>query len=254
MKLFLLIIVLCSSIGAAAKDKVLFIVSSVDSFNNQANGTYLMELAIPFHEFSLNNYAIDIVSPNGGEIPIYHKGDTSDLLKSIVQSDHFKNKVLNALTPDKVNCEEYSAIVIPGGYGQFLDTHNNLAIQNIIAEIYEAGGVIGSLGHGTATLLNVQLSTGEFLVKNKSLTCFPSVIEKNNMVESSYGEALPYDMEVELIKKGANLLPFVRKNCVNCEIVDTSNRLITASFASSGSFIARSIIDVNSLKNNSRNE
>lgn len=224
------------------KNKILFITTSVDKMDNQPNGTYLIEIAIPFDEFSKNNYQVDIMSPKGGEIPIYHSGDTTEQVESILKSDLFRNKTRNSLKPEEVNPEEYLALFIPGGYGQFWDTHKSKDVQKVIAKIYESNGVIGTVGHGTATLIDVKLESGEYLVSHKTITSFPSWNEKNIMKQSKFGALLPYDMEVELLKRGVDLKVYNHEKKINYEVIDSDNRLITASFANSGKFVAEEVL------------
>ncbi|ADY28797.1 hypothetical protein IX49_04660 [Cellulophaga lytica] len=226
------------------KTKVLFITTNVNEMKNEPNGTYLIELAIPFNKFSEKNLEIDIVSPKGGEIPIYHSGDTTSLVKAVIKSELFQNKTKNSLKPTEINPKEYLGIIIPGGYGQFWDTHKDVDILRVISEIYDNGGIIGTIGHGTATLIDVKLKSGEYLVKNKTMTSFPTWNEKNIMKQSDYGKLLPYDMETELKKRGANLKVYNHERKINYEIVDSENRLITASFANSGKFVADEVLNL----------
>lgn len=202
----------------------------------------MIELAIPFNKFSRAGYEIDIVSPKGGKIPIYHSGDTSKIIKSIIEEDLFVKKTGNSLKPTEVDTDEYRAIIIHGGYGQFWDTHSDEDILLMIADIYESGGTIGTIGHGTATLIEVKSESNEYLVKGKIMTCFPAWFEKNKMEQSDFGKLLPYDMEVELQRRGANLKVYNREQKINHEIVDAKNRLVTASFANSGGFVADEVL------------
>lgn len=98
------------------------------------------------------------------------------------------------------------------------------------------------MGHGTATLIDVKLKSGGYLVKDKTMTSFPTWYEKNRIKQSNYGLLLPYDMETELIKRGANLKVYNRELEINYEVVDEENRLVTASFASGGKFVAEKIL------------
>lgn len=224
------------------KTKILFITTNVEELKNEPNGTYLIELAIPFIIFSENNLEIDIVSPKGGKIPIYHSGDTTSLVKSVINNELFRNKTENSLKPTEINTDEYLAVIIPGGYGQFWDTHKNADILRIISEIHDYGGIIGTIGHGTATLIDVKLKSNEYLVNGKTMTSFPTWNEKNIMKQSDFGKLLPYDMEIELKKRGANLKVYNHEKRVNHEIVDSENRLVTASFANSGKFVADEVL------------
>ena len=244
-KLFTLLIILLLIVSCnkrIEKNKILFVTSNINEMKNEPNGTYLIELAIPFNQFFKNGYEIDIVSPKGGKIPVYHSGDMSNLVKSISSSEIFINKTENSLKPTEINTQKYIAVIIPGGYGQFWDTHTDEGILQIIADIYDAGGVIGTIGHGTATLINVKMKSGEYLVTNKTMTSFPSWNEKNIMKQSDFGKLLPYDMEIELQKRGANLKTYNHEKKSNYEIVDAKNKLVTASFSNSGDFVAKEVM------------
>ena len=226
------------------KPKVLFVCTSVDTVNGLKNGTFLSEIAVPFILLEEEGYSIDVVSPNGGAIPIYYKFDTTEVIARALNSEYYFQQVNHSLKPEQVRSGDYQALIIPGGYGQFWDIHENKALNSIIAEVYEQGGVIGSLGHGTSSLVNVELSNGEPLVKGKTLTCFPSWFEKEIMFEADFGKLLPFEMEDELEKKGANLMRVDKETRSNGEIVDIQNRVITASSATGGEFIANQIIQL----------
>ncbi|MEM9823384.1 MAG: hypothetical protein AAF985_20040, partial [Bacteroidota bacterium] len=109
--------------------KVLFICTSVDEVNGQANGTFLSEIAVPFILFEAQELEIDLVSPKGGEIPIYYKFDTTETLNRALQSEYYQKKIRHSLKPNQINPQDYHVVVLPGGYGQFWDIHENQAIN-----------------------------------------------------------------------------------------------------------------------------
>jgi len=224
------------------KEKILFVCTSVDEVNGKKNGTFLSEIAVPFILLEEESFKMDIVSPKGGAIPIYYKFDTTEVISRALASEYYLTSTQNSFKPNQINPKEYSAVIIPGGYGQFWDIHESIQVNKIIAEIYENGGIFGALGHGTSSLVKVNLSNGDPLVKNKTLTCFPSWFEKEIMFEANYGELLPFDMEIELEKRGANLKRVDKETRSNGQIVDLENRIITASSATGGEFIAGEVI------------
>ena len=229
---------------------ILFVTTSVAEWNSGENGTYLMELAVPFDYFVRRGFDVDIVSPQGGEIPLYYKGELSDQLDGIRKSEDFLRETSETLTPHEASASDYAAVIIPGGYGQFVDVHKNEGIARLITSIYENGGVIGTLGHGTAALVNLKLKNGEYLVKGKTMTSFPSWNEKNLMEDSNFGKLLPFDMEEELQLRGANLKIYDQEAKTNYQIVDADNRIVTASFATGGEFVANEVYKlVQSAKN-----
>ena len=73
------------------------------------------------------------------------------------------------------------------------------------------------------------------------MTCFPSWFEKEIMTEANYGKLLPFDMELKLKERGANLRPVDKETFSNGQIVDIENRLVTASSADGGTYIATNI-------------
>ena len=222
--------------------QILFVCSSVDSVNGNKNGTFLSEIAVPFILLAEKGYEIDIVSPQGGRIPIYYKFDTTSLIRRALDSPYYQQKTAQSLAPDQVMPHAYDAVILPGGYGQFWDIHQDERIHKIISQIYEQEGILGALGHGTSSLVPIKLSSGEFLVKGKTMTCFPSWFEKEVMFEANYGELLPFDMEEEFEQRGANLKKVDKETRSNGEIVDVENRIITASSATGGAFIAKEVI------------
>lgn len=233
-----------SNVKSNESKKVLFVCTSIDEVNGRKNGTFLSEVAVPFILLEEEKLEIDIVSPKGGTIPIYYKFDTTEVINRALKSAYYAEKTHNSLQPSQIHSNDYDALIIPGGYGQFWDIHQNHQINKIIAEVYENGGIIGSLGHGTSSLVNVNLSNGEPLVKGKKLTCFASWFEKEIMTEANYGKLLPFDMEIELEKKGAKLKRVDKETRSNSQIIDTEHRIITASSATGGEFIAQEVMNL----------
>ena len=62
------------------------------------------------------------------------------------------------------------------------------------------------------------------------------------MFEADYGKLLPFDMEKELEKRGANLKRVDKETRSNGQIIDAKNRIFTASSATGGEFIAEEVI------------
>ncbi len=227
---------------ASQNKKILIVASNVATVNGKINGTYLMEIAAPFDYFIKQGFEVDVLSPLGGAAAIYHKGDTTARLKEMALNSGFQKAVANTRSPKQVNAGDYGAILFPGGYGHFWDVFGHKEICAIAAAIYEAGGVVGALGHGTADLAGITLSTGNYLVKGKSLTCFPTWVEKEFMTEADYGRLLPFDMEKELAARGAMLKDMSKegsKSGSNIRAVDAENRIVTAAFADGGEFVAK---------------
>jgi len=229
---------------SAQQKNILIISTNIDSVGSNRSGTYLPEIAFAFKVFTDKGYSVDIVTPKGGKASIYEAKVPADL-QQIRDSKAYIDKVNNTLSPDLVDASTYVGVYVPGGHGQFFDVATDERIATIIARIYEAGGVVGTAGHGTASIVNVKLSNCSFLVAGKKMTTYPSWGEVKWMNISNYGKLLPFDMAEVIKRRGAQLVMATLetsndRNLTN--VVDAPNRFVTGSFASSAAWVSEEMI------------
>ena len=247
LKSLLSVALLLIVVGAAhaQKKRVLIVSTNVDSVGSNKSGTFLREIAYPFQYFTEKGFEVDIVTPDGGAAAIYQRDKEADELIVIRDSELFIRKTTTTLSPGQVNTREYAAVFYPGGHGQYFDVVEDERIAEITAGIYENGGVLGTAGHGVASLINVRLKNGSFLVKGKSMTCFPQWAEKKFMNISNYGKLLAFDMQEVLARRGAKLTVSTEATYGNKElneIVDSKNRIVTGAFANSAKWVAEQML------------
>jgi len=224
--------------------RILIISTNIDSVGTNRSGTYLPEIAYPFKNFTDKGFVVDIVTPKGGKASIYER-KTEDALAAIRDSKAFIEKTTHTLSPSEVDPSKYKAVYVPGGHGQFFDVASDERIETLIATIYESGGIIGTAGHGTASIVNVKLSDCSFLVSRKRMTTFPSWAEEKWMNISNYGKLLPFCMQELLQRRGAYLVitePEVSDNPDKTKVVDKENRFVTGSFAGSAGWVSEEMI------------
>ena len=65
-------------------------------------------------------------------------------------------RVENTLNPAQIDPAEYGAIFYAGGHGTMWDFADNHELAAIPAAIYEAGGIVGAVCHGSAALVNLK--------------------------------------------------------------------------------------------------
>lgn len=65
------------------------------------------------------------------------------------------------------------------------------ASQALIAEFWQAGKIVATVCHGSAALVNVKLSDGDYLIKNKKVTGFSDNEEQDV-------NAMPFSLETAL--------------------------------------------------------
>ncbi|GAB3335282.1 type 1 glutamine amidotransferase domain-containing protein [Larkinella ripae] len=231
--LAVLVTVFAPGLGVAQAKKVLIVSTNVNTLQNQANGTFLMEIAYPLAVFTTLGMEVDVVTPRGGKAAIYHRGGLPDSLARIQANELFVRKTTHTLAPHQVVASAYAGIFYPGGGGQFYDVVHNDAIARLAAAIYEGGGVVGSAGHGAVSLLNIRLTDGGFLVNQKKITGFPQAIS---------ARWLPIDWEAELKKRGATVvLPVTAAEKENgVELYD--HRMVSGSYAENAQWVARQMV------------
>ncbi len=242
LKLIILFAVTVASTNLQAQDnkKVLIVVSNRidmgDSEKHEARND-LFEVAPPYHVFVSHGYEVDFVSPQGGEVHFFR--DPLGISSYTVKYEGFLEKAQNTLSPKKVKADAYWGVFTGGGYGTMFDVADNAEIQTIIAKIYEAGGVVGAGGHGSASMVNVKLSNGEFLVKDKKVAGFPDSTETTKPW-AKQGTLLPFLLESQLSKNGAVVQN--KENLKDKHDVVVDQRIVSTMFLPSAALVAKEMI------------
>jgi len=123
----------------------------------------------------------------------------------------------------EVSDREFDAVYLAGGHGTMYDFPDNAAMQTIIQNQYESGKMVAAICHGVGGLLNVKLSDGDYLIKDKTITGF-------NWFEESLAKRkkeVPFNLEAALKEKGANykkaFIPMTSKVVVDGNLITGQN-------------------------------
>ena len=152
------------------------------------------------------------------------------------QNQSFMNRLGNTLSVDAIDANDYDVIYYTGGHGVIWDFPENEALQQIAMDIYHQGGIISSVCHGAAGILNLKEDDGSYFIADKMVTGFSNSKEK----EVQLDRLVPYLTEDELVKRGAhyeqagNWLPFA--------IAD--GRLVTGQNPASGAAVAEKVMAI----------
>ena len=162
-------------------------------------------------------FEIDIVSPSGGYVPIdpeslmaqetAHMIGIETAVQNRYQDRAFMDQLRDTRKVSEVAASDYDAIYLTGGHGVMFDfTDEGLAKK--VAEFFEADKIVSAVCHGPGGLLNVRLSTGEYLLKGRKATGFSWREEEL----AKRAEAVPFNLEEEMKKRGAEyekaMLPY----------------------------------------------
>lgn len=188
------------------RKKILIIVTNIECYENvdKKTGLWLGELTHFYDKLQEKDYQQDVVSISGGAVPIDPrslKGFAMDSsIKKRMRDPAFMALLQCTKSIEEVNASDYNAIFLTGGHGVMWDFPDSSKLQELIRDIYEQGGIVSSVCHGYCGLLNVKLSDGQYLVKNKKVTGYSWTEEKL----AGVADIVPYNAEIIMKERGAH--------------------------------------------------
>lgn len=211
-------------------------------------GFWWAELTHPYWVFSEAGYAVDIVSPNGGDLQSDGFSDPEDdsqySAHDIVSLGFKKSPAHAALLQGtkpiaEVSLHGYDAVFLAGGQSPMVTMVDDAELHAFVANAYEAGKVVAIVCHATCILLKTKLSDGSLLVTGKTWTGFADAEEK--FADDFVGQKIqPFWIEQEAKKlDGTN---FVVNSMFKPFAVRDGN-LITGQQQFSGAAAAELVVD-----------
>jgi putative intracellular protease/amidase len=223
--------------------RILNVVTNVSHYADpsEPTGLWLSELTHAYHVFAEAGYEQTIVSPQGGLSPLEPRSlkfPNFDKSAKAWKADDTKMALLaNTAAPADIDSADFDAIYFTGGHAVMFDFPDSEGLQRISREIFERGGVVSSVCHGYAGLLNTTLSDGSLLVAGRKLTGFSWTEE----VVARVDKLVPYNVEEEMKKRGAlyekGLIPFA-------PYVVVDGRLVTGQNPGSAKATAKKVVSV----------
>lgn len=208
---------------------------SMDDFTkgHQPTGVDIFELGYLWMQL-YKQYKMDLTfaTPRGGPVAAdpfsVERIEKDDFLRDKLREERdFIARMGHTIPISWIKPEEFKLVIILGSHGAMFDLPEHDDIAMAISEIYQRNGYVAAIGHGVAALLNVKMERGkgEYMIKNKRITC-PTKEEERQIGVENY---LPYMLEERLRERGArveNKKPFESN-------VQFDDRLITAQNAPS---------------------
>jgi putative intracellular protease/amidase len=203
--------------------------------SGEPTGFAMVELTHPLEVFDKAGIPYEIASIRGGHPPI----DFFDL-SDAANARYWKDKGFRAALADTALLKDldpsrYSAVFFAGGHGTMWDFADNAAVQKVIREIWEAGGIVSAVCHGPAALVNATLSDGSYLVAGKRIATFTDEEES----EVKYSTVVPYLLASTLKERGALHQPAANWT----EKVVTDGRLVTGQNPASAHGVGQAVVD-----------
>lgn len=210
-------------------------------------GFWAAELFHPYYAFTQKRYEVTIASPEGGKVEVDAFSDPRDesrwsaddlISMGALNTPELVGLLDNTPALRDLDLDDYDALVVCGGQAPMFQFREHSDLQAVIARFYEERKPTAALCHGVASLIDVQLADGSYLVEGKAVTGFANVEE--DFSDSAVGtKVMPYRVEDELRKRGANYLqaglfkPFAIRD----------QNLITGQQQYSGEKVARLVIE-----------
>lgn len=210
--------------------RALIVVTNHSRFDNpkaEPTGLWLSELTHFYDVFEEAGIPMDIVSPEGGKIPIDGRSLGWFMLdkatKKRYQDPEFM-ALLDRTTPlSDVDWNDYDILYFAGGHGAMWDFASNEALHTLTRNMYEGGKLVSAVCHGVAALQNVRLSNGKYLLEGKKGTGFPYLDEAIAGVR----RLVPYNLEKTLKERGMiyskAMLPLMKHTVVDGQLITGQN-------------------------------
>ena len=180
--------------------KVLFVLTSRNQYDDGSQtGLWLEEASEPYRILAEANITVDLVSIDGGAVPIDANSTQNGELE---QYSDFVDKINDVPSIKTVNVDNYDAIYLPGGHGTVFDFGHNQELATVLAEFKEQNKFISSVCHGPSAFVGAKDKSGNFIVKDVTLTAFTDEEERAMGLENK----VPFLTQSELENQGAKFV------------------------------------------------
>lgn len=218
-------------------DKPILIVLTshgVKGDTGDSTGFYLGEVTHPLAVFDAAGLKVEFASVQGGEPPVDGL-DLDDPVNARYWNDQtFRAAIRSTPSVDSIDPSRYAAVLYAGGHGTVWDFPDNVSVQRIGRDIYEAGGVVGAVCHGPSALVNLKLSDGRYLVEGKQVAAFTDDEERAVKLE----HVVPFLLASTLQQRGA-----IHRPAGNWQAqVVTDGRLVTGQNPQSAHSVGEAIV------------
>ena len=219
--------------------RVLFVLSS-----SKFHGNSTVPASISFGEvvhawdtFHNAGYVIDFVSPAGGAVPI----DPTVLGPRLIErlkDQRIMAGLTQTHTPDEVDASRYQAVYYVGGSNAMYQVVDDVHLQQISRHVYEKnGGVISAVCHGTAGIVRLKLSNGQYLLAGKRVTGYPEDYEDQS---AAYFKHFPFLMRQTIEEHGGLFkAPDPEK-----PYIEVDGRLVTGQNYPSAPLVASAVVNI----------
>lgn len=221
-------------------ERILFIVSNAH-FHGDSKlpaGVSFSEIVKAFDTFKKAGFTVDFLSPYGGAIPLSYINTADPIHKQYLYNADFMYAIGNTKSPAQIEPSKYRAVHYVGGSNAMYGVAENKPIQQIAMEIYEEhNGIISSVCHGTAGIVNLKTKDGNYLVKNKRISGYPESFENQS---KAYFKEFPFLIQKTIEQRGGQFFHADR----NEAYVEVDGRIVTGQNHLSSPLVAERMVEI----------
>ncbi|MGO3127029.1 MAG: type 1 glutamine amidotransferase domain-containing protein [Luteimonas sp.] len=221
------------------QSRILFILASA-----RAHGTSTIPASISFGEvvhawdtFHAAGYAVDFVTPDGGDVPILDAYVDDDLAPRL-EDARIMRGLRNTATPAQIDPDLYRAVYYVGGSNAMYGVPEHPVLQRIATHVYERnGGVISAVCHGTAGIAHIRLANGRYLVAGKRISGYP---EEHEDQDADYFKQFPFLIRQTVEARGGSF------HMVDspAPYLEVDGRVVTGQNYASAAPVAEAVVEV----------
>ncbi len=223
----------------ASLGKILFITSNQHTYGdtdmNAAN--HFAEIVWAYDVLVKAGYQVDFISPKGGAISIGYIKTSDSIQKQYLYDASFMNLLKTTKKAVAINPSDYKAVYYSGGGAAMYGVPENVTLQEISKKIYENNGVVSAVCHGTAGIVNLKTTDGNYIYQGKQVNGFPDMFENK---QAPYYQEFPFSIEERIKTNGGNFV-YSEKGWDGYYTVD--GRLITGQDPTASKIVAQKIIE-----------
>lgn len=186
--------------------KILMILTSHAAMGESARptGVWFEELSTPYYAFVDAGAQVDIVSIQGGAVPVdphsvQEGGDKPASVTRFMKDAAAMHQLTHSPSIEGLSTDGYAAIFMPGGHGTMWDLPESTALAELLSRAWQQGKVIAAVCHGPAGLVNLRDAQGQPVVAGRRVAGFSNTEEDAAGLSST----VPFLLETRLRELGA---------------------------------------------------
>jgi putative intracellular protease/amidase len=185
-----------------AEPKVLLVVSSEGRDGGKTRpGFEMEEYASAYLVLRANGLQVEVASPAGGPVEADKFEPDDDLIRAVMADANATSLLKVTRRTQDVKAGEHQAIFVIGGKGAMFDLPKDPALQRLLGQHFERGGVLAAVCHGPAAFANVTLADGRPLVAGRRVTGFTD--EEEKIFGKRWAKEYSFWLETRLREQGA---------------------------------------------------